>query len=587
MFPKALSLLASCLTLIAGLAVALTAPLQAQTSPATNTVIAIGPSAQGIVQAGDGNFYAPSLKFFEACPTDATMLCAFIFQITPAGVMTPFHAFQAVSSSASSTAPNADGIWPTALIVGIDGNLSAACLYNGPGGWGTIFEIDMKGNFIHLKDFGVTGTTPEVGSSPLSLIQAADGSFYFTNGIGVYQLVIGATGNTVNTIFTFPIDPTLSDLPQGGNATSLMQGSNGNLYLTLSTGPQISSGLTGANGAIAQLNLSGRVLTTVHALAADGSEGSVPRGPLVEGPDGAYYGITGGGATASFAFKVLPGGAYTLLHKFTGATDGGLPQAPLFVGSDGNMYGVTRVGGDRVSASCAPAGCGTVFEQSPGGALTTLHTFEGGTPTSTVVSQNPQVDGSVPEAPLVQANDGTFWGTSLFNVIFKTTLNPTLPPPVQLTVSPTVVAPGSPVTLTWTVLNAFSQTAQLCGAVVQGGATGAGNWSGVVPGTFSNGVFSGAATVTPTKAGTYTYAIVCGGSEAGFATLTVPSGLAFSPAVPNGGVIVNYHQAIQATGGTQPYNWIISNIPPGLIEIGNSLVGTPTQWGNYILPVTV
>ncbi len=593
MFPKAQSPLATCLTLIAGLAAAFAAPLQAQT--ATNTVIAIGPSAQGIVQAGDGNFYAPSPSGFVACQTDATMECAYIYQITPAGVVTAFHSFQPISTSTGPTAPNADGLGPTALIVGIDGNLYGACRYGGPGGGGTIFEIPLTGPkagiLSLLASFSFGGAQPDPGIVPSSLIQTADGSFYFTNGVGIYQLVIGATPNPVITRYTFPIDPKTLLLTNGGSAPSLTEGSDGDLYMPLWTGPETTPG-GGAAGGFGDFNPKTGGFRA-FGFPSDGSEGIGPDGPLVEGPDGEFYGVTKYNSTLGspgVAFKVSSGSAYTMLHPFTGGADGARPNSALFVGSDDNFYGTTLLGGDTASANCKPTGCGTVFQLTPGGTLTTLHTFEGGTPTSTVVSQNPQVDGAAPEAPLVQANDGTFYGTSLFNVVFKTTLSPALPPPVQLTFNKPVVPLGTSATLTWKVLNAYSNTAQLCGAVVQGGATGAGNWSGVQTGTLANGVYSGSATITPTKIGNYTYALVCGGREAGFATLNVPQGLLITPSVmPQATVNVHYSEGLFVAGGTGPYTWLVSNVPTGLTldSLQGIISGTPKQFGNVVLDVTV
>ena len=46
---------------------------------------------------------------------------------------------------------------------------------------------------------------------------------------------------------------------------------------------------------------------------------------------------------------------------------------------------------------------GTVFKITPGGTLTTLHSF---------CSQANCTDGSVPSAGLVQATDGSFYGTT-------------------------------------------------------------------------------------------------------------------------------------------------------------------------------
>jgi uncharacterized repeat protein (TIGR03803 family) len=69
--------------------------------------------------------------------------------------------------------------------------------------------------------------------------------------------------------------------------------------------------------------------------------------------------------------------------------------------SDGNLYGTTSVGG-KESINCEDVGCGTVFEITRGGALTTLYRFH-------------PVDGSYPTAPLAQGTDGNFYGTTTGN----------------------------------------------------------------------------------------------------------------------------------------------------------------------------
>src|SRR6185369_8567691 len=194
MVRHARNLFSAGLIVFANMFIAWVSPLQAQVSTATNTVIAIGPPTQGIVQAGDGNFYAPSQKFFEACKNNSSQNCAFIYQITPSGTMTPFHAFQPVSNTASPPV-NTDGIVPEALVVGTDGNLYGACNAGGPGGFGTIFQITLAGAFKVLKSFGISGNVVDPGNSPNSLIQAPDGSFYFTNGVGVYQLTAAGVVN--------------------------------------------------------------------------------------------------------------------------------------------------------------------------------------------------------------------------------------------------------------------------------------------------------------------------------------------------------------------------------------------------------
>jgi uncharacterized repeat protein (TIGR03803 family) len=93
-----------------------------------------------------------------------------------------------------------------------------------------------------------------------------------------------------------------------------------------------------------------------------------------------------------------PAQPFTTLSSFDG-TNGGDPNR-LVQGTDGNFYGTTVNGG--ATRPCPPnndgPGCGTVFEITPTGVLTTLHSFNGS-------------DGSGPNG-LIQGSDGKFYGTT-------------------------------------------------------------------------------------------------------------------------------------------------------------------------------
>lgn len=87
---------------------------------------------------------------------------------------------------------------------------------------------------------------------------------------------------------------------------------------------------------------------------------------------------------------------FITLHSFNNS-DGAYPSAPLIQATDGNLYGTASRGGNY--SSCFE-NCGTVFKITPSGTLTKLHDFNG-------------TDGDNPTAPLVQAMNGNFYGTTL------------------------------------------------------------------------------------------------------------------------------------------------------------------------------
>src|SRR5262249_27916838 len=90
-----------------------------------------------------------------------------------------------------------------------------------------------------------------------------------------------------------------------------------------------------------------------------------------------------------------PAGVLTTLHAFDCSVSGeptDCGPTALLQASDGNFYGATSGSG--------ASGGGTVFKLTPGGVFTTLHIFDCNT------------EGCFPAAALIQARDGSLYGTT-------------------------------------------------------------------------------------------------------------------------------------------------------------------------------
>ncbi|MGH9205494.1 MAG: choice-of-anchor tandem repeat GloVer-containing protein, partial [Acidimicrobiales bacterium] len=177
--------------------------------------------------------------------------------------------------------------------------------------------------------------------------------------------------------------------------------SSGNLYGTTFQGGVV-GGCTDGLGCGTVFRLSpGGTETVLHAFTFS-SEGYGPNGPLIADSSGNLYGTTysDGASGNGVVFKLTPGGTYTVLHTFTGGSDGANPAGDLIADSSGNLYGTTR-GGGASGSGCGGFGCGTVFKLSPGGTLTVLYSFTGGS------------DGEGPVGNLIADSKGNLYGTTL------------------------------------------------------------------------------------------------------------------------------------------------------------------------------
>ena len=146
------------------------------------------------------------------------------------------------------------------------------------------------------------------------LVQGSDGAFYGTTYAGGAHLL--------GEVFKVTADGTFTILhsfagPEGQSLNSgLLLGSDGNFYgTTPQTSFCIGSTCSGYGGTVFRMTPEGS-LVTLYTFT-DGNAGWQP-GPLTDGLDGRFYGLTvqGGPTGEGTAFSVAPDGTFHLLYTW-------------------------------------------------------------------------------------------------------------------------------------------------------------------------------------------------------------------------------------------------------------------------------
>ena len=379
----------ACMVLTFCLATAMAAPTQTFTvlyDFNINNGSSVGNPVGSVVQGSDGNFYGVGTSYYGT-----------VYKMTPEGTETTLYRF--------CSQPNCtDGEYLAAgVFLANDGNFYGTTEEGGTGLYGTVYKMTPEGTLTTLYNFCSQPNCTD-GESPMAaLIQASDGNLYGTTAFGgsngwgtVFRVT---SGGTLTTLYNFCSQPNCTD--GSDPSTGLIQASDGNFYGTTA-------------GTVFKIT-SGGTLTTLYRFCSQPkcTDGSGPKGALIQATDGSFYGTTNVGGVGSpdcqglsqgcgTVFKITPQGALTTLYSFcaqANCADGVYPAAGLVQGSDGNFYGTTSYGGIGYDKSYPLTGNGTIFQITSGGTLTTVHSFTG-------------TDGANPLGGLLQASNGTFYGTT-------------------------------------------------------------------------------------------------------------------------------------------------------------------------------
>lgn len=270
-----------------------------------------------------------------------------------------------------------------------EGGTSSSC----PGGCGTVFSVTPAGAGSVVYSFkGNSGD----GANPRGGLVDLGGTLYGTTMSG------GSHGYNrkyqgFGTVFVMSLsgsESVIRSFTGGVNAfpQGVIKSSQGFLAGTTEGVGTKAGERRNYGGTVFTLNRGDKALYKFNN--PDGSDGLDPQGGLAQDAQGNFYGTTylGGVNGSGIIFEVTPSGVESVLHSFGGVGDGSLPNGNLIRDGKGNLYGTTGLGGAY--------GSGTAFEVSASGTETLLHSFGSGT------------DGKFPGAGLVMDSQGNLFGTT-------------------------------------------------------------------------------------------------------------------------------------------------------------------------------
>ena len=173
--------------------------------------------------------------------------------------------------------------------------------------------------------------------------------------------------------------------------------------------------------------------------------------------------------------------------------------------------------------------------------------------------------------------------------IYKLTPSTALAVPVKLTLGSSAAA-GSPITLDYKIIAAYSTTLQQCYAYATLTSNSTVTPLGKLAATFSAGASSGSATFTaPSAAGSYIVGLTCAGSQSGTAPLTVTAStkvnttttLAATPNPASTGQTVTFNATVKKSSG--------SGTPTGQVTFyyGTFALGTVSLNGSGVASFSI
>ena len=277
--------------------------------------------------------FAPDGNFYGVGDAGSSYFAGNLFRVSPTGAITYLHSFPANGDvTGSNPSPG--------LVLGPDGAMYGTATAGGTGGAGVVFRITLAGDYSVVHSFAWT----DGGAPRARLTVGADGMFYGTT--------------------------------QGGGSAG--------------------------QGTVFKMDLQGHV-ATLHSFAGGTADGSTPIGPVTVAQDGRLYGTTayGGDSNMGTVWRIGHKGHEHVLHSFAAdGVDGTVPWGGLLQASNGRFYGMTSSGGPLPSVCNGGWGCGTIYEITADRRYHVVHAFTTGP------------GGQYPLDSLYEAQDGRLYGAT-------------------------------------------------------------------------------------------------------------------------------------------------------------------------------